>query len=218
VTATVTRWWWIRHAPVAGRAGRIYGHDDSSADCSDEAAFAALAKRLPAEPIWVTSHLQRTLETSRAIVRAISPGHGIAGARTWIVEPGIAEQHFGEWQGMTWDQLKSERGGQHYAFWLSPATETPPGGESFSQVVQRVRAAVQRLTAFYIGRDIVAIAHGGSIRAALAQALAVDAEHALSFAIDNCSLTRIDHIDDPASTDPRRGRWRVVGVNLPPRP
>lgn len=214
MAATVTRWWWIRHAPVRGRAGRIYGNDDSPADCSDRSIFAALACRLPSDAIWVTSHLQRTQQTAQAILHAA--GSDAEAARTWVIEPDIAEQSFGDWQGLTWEELRAERGGEHYAFWLSPATETPPGGESFDQVLQRVRPAVRRLTQAYSGRDIVAVAHGGSIRAALAQALAIDAERALSFAIDNCSLTRIDHVDDPDSSDPRRGRWRVVTVNLAP--
>lgn len=216
MAATVTRWWWIRHAPVLGQSGRIYGHDDRAADCTDGAAFAALASRLPGDPIWVTSHLLRTQQTAQAILWAAGPGHEAAAPKSWLVEPAIAEQNFGDWQGLTWDELKAERGGEHYAFWLSPATERPPGGESFEQVVGRVRAAVRRLTQSYPGRDIVAVAHGGSIRAALTQALAIDAERALSFTIDNYSLTRIDHIDDPDSTDPRRARWRVVAVNVAP--
>jgi broad specificity phosphatase PhoE len=216
VAATVTRWWWIRHAPVQGRAGRIHGHDDSSADCTNRAAFAALASRLPNDPIWVTSHLRRTQQTARAILQAIEPDAGVPNSRTWIVEPDFAEQNFGHWQGLTWEELKAARGGEHRAFWLSPATESPPGGESFDQVARRVRPAVRRLTQMYLGRDIVAVAHGGSIRAALAQALAIDAGRALSFAIDNCSLTRIDHVDDPDSGDPRRASWRIVAVNLAP--
>jgi alpha-ribazole phosphatase len=69
---------------------------------------------------------------------------------------------------------------------------------------------VERLTARFAARDVVAVAHGGTIRAALAQALALPAERALGFVIDTCSLTRLDHVapaDGPA-------QWRIVGVNL----
>src|SRR5262245_23420968 len=44
---SVTRWWWIRHAPVPD-GGRIYGQSDLPCDCSDSETFAALAAEVPA--------------------------------------------------------------------------------------------------------------------------------------------------------------------------
>ena len=40
MTGLVTRWWWIRHAPVSNPRGRIYGATDVPADTTDEATFA----------------------------------------------------------------------------------------------------------------------------------------------------------------------------------
>ena len=42
ITGLVTRWWWVRHAPVIGVNGRIYGQDDLEADTSDAARFAGM--------------------------------------------------------------------------------------------------------------------------------------------------------------------------------
>ena len=94
----------------------------------------------------------------------------------------------------------------------------PPGGESFVEVANRFGGAVRRLTEQFAGRQIVAIAHGGSIRAALAHALAIDAERVLSFSIGNCSVTQLDHIYDPDSVDQDKQGWRVNIVNLMPHP
>ena len=97
-------------------------------------------------------------------------------------------------------------------FWLAPAHAAPPGGESFVDLIRRAQAAILRLNESHAGRDIVAVAHGGTIRAALAIALRLDPEMALAFSTDNLALTRIDHIAQ------REGEaWRVGGVNLPPR-
>jgi alpha-ribazole phosphatase len=217
VPATVTRWWWIRHAPVPGHAGRIHGQADHPADCSDTATFAALAALLPRDPVWVTSHLQRTQQTAQAIVAAMA---GAAGAAIeGLIEPALAEQSFGAWQGLTFNALASQHQAAHDEFWQSPASAVPPDGESFIEVVARVEAAVERLTAAHPGRDIVAVGHGGSIRAALAVALGIKADRVLAFAIDPCSLTRLDHIQDTGRRDPDGHRphgaaWRVVGVNL----
>ena len=37
---TATRFWWVRHAPVA-HEGRIYGQKDMTCDCSDKASVPA---------------------------------------------------------------------------------------------------------------------------------------------------------------------------------
>ena len=213
MTATVTRWWWIRHAPVTGHGGRIYGQEDYPADISDAATFASLAGLLPAEPVWVTSHLRRTRDTAAAIFAALA-GRGAADC---LIERDIAEQHVGAWHGLSHDELNALRGVAQDDFALWPASERPPDGESFLDVMARVGPAVARLTAAHRGRDIVAIAHGGSIRAALAIALGIEAERVMSFAIDNCSLTRLDHISDGRDAAWERTCWRIVAVNSPPQ-
>lgn len=214
MAATVTRWWWIRHAPATGHGGRIYGQEDYPADLSDTATFAALAALLPADSVWVTSHLQRTRDTAAAILAASAH----TGAPVCLIEPDIAEQHVGGWHGLTHDELNARRGVAADDFGLWPASERPPDGESFLDVMARVGAAVARLSAAHRGRDIVAIAHGGSIRAAIAIALGIEAERVMSFAIDNCSLTRLDHICDGHDTGRERVCWRIVAVNQPTKP
>ncbi len=207
---TITRWWWVRHAPVTVMNGRIYGQDDPPADCDDATLFATLAQLLPADAVWITSQLQRTHQTAAAIAAA-----GPLTLPQALVEPDFAEQHFGEWQGLTNEELRQRRNGELNRFWLAPAHEAPPGGESFLAVIDRVAAGMARLTEAHRGRDIVAVAHGGSIRAALAVALGIEAERALAFTIDNCSLTRLDHIAGPGADD--EGQWRINAVNLHPR-
>jgi alpha-ribazole phosphatase len=79
-------------------------------------------------------------------------------------------------------------------------------------VVARVLTALDRRSAEFRGRDIVAVCHGGSIRAALAVALGLGPAQALAFQIDPLSLTRLDHIplqDEQGSS----AVWRVVTVN-----
>jgi alpha-ribazole phosphatase len=209
---TTTCFWWVRHAPVA-HEGRIYGQTDLSCDCSDAAVFAGLAGHLPSDAVWATSELRRTHETAAAIVRAGLPGPQPIPGPGALVIADLAEQNFGEWQGLTYDELGQSRNGDFHRFWHAPAHETPPGGESFLAVLERVRRAIDRLVETCAGRNIIAVAHGGTIRAALGLALGLDPEAALAFSIDNCSLTRIDHINGPGMGH----GWRVVTVNRPPQ-
>jgi len=203
---SITRWWWVRHAPVTEDGGRVYGQADPPANVSDVESFRALAAVLPREAVWVASHLQRTHQTADAVA-----AHGPA-RPSLMIEPDLAEQSFGDWQGQVRAEIYKTHGLPH-EFWLAPARTCPPGGESFVQVIERVERCVARLSPSHAGRDVVAFAHGGTIRAALALASGCTPEVALNFSIDNLSLTRLDHID-PAGAG---ACWRVNSVNVPPR-
>jgi alpha-ribazole phosphatase len=206
-----TRLWWIRHAPVA-HGGRIYGRLDLSCDCSETATFTGLAEQLPRDAVWVTSNLRRTHETAAAIVRAGLPGPRLIPGPEAIAIADLAEQDFGEWQGHGYDEFQRARAGDFHRFWHAPAHEAAPGGESFLAVIARVSRAIHQLVQTHAGRDIIAVAHGGTIRAALGLALGLDPEASLAFTIENCSITRIDHIDGPGTGH----GWRIVTVNRPP--
>ncbi len=212
----VTRWWWIRHAPVDS-GGKIYGQTDLDCDVSDLQLFRRLAMALPAEAVWVTSNLRRTRQTAEAIL-AHAAAEGPGRVTDLHVEPDFAEQHFGDWQGLSHDELARRRDGAWHRFWHAPAEEAPPGGESFADLVDRTGRTIERLNRRHAGGDIVAVTHGGTIRAALTVALGLHPERALGFAIENCSLTRLDHIEGPSgSHDESPSSWRVVAVNLSPR-
>ncbi|TAN56317.1 MAG: histidine phosphatase family protein, partial [Magnetospirillum sp.] len=83
----------------------------------------------------------------------------------------------------------------------------PPGGESFAAMIGRVAGALENLTAAQAGRDILAIVHAGTVRAALATALDISPAQALRFSVHPLSLTRLDATSDG---------WRVEMVNVLP--
>ena len=93
-----------------------------------------------------------------------------------------------------------------------------PGGESFADLCLRTQRCIERLSQRYAGRDIVAAAHGGSVRGALVLALGLAPEAAVRLVIDNCSLTRIDLVPGPLGSHrpDEREAWQVRFVNLAP--
>lgn len=203
-----TRWWWVRHAPVPD-GGRIYGQKDLPCDCSDAAVFEAVAATLPHEAVWVTSHLQRTTQTASAIIKASAGRHAPVEMPAFET---FAEQHLGDWQGMDRAEFRRMTGMGTTSFWFNAAHEKAPNGESFNDLVARVTSTIEDLTKSHRGKHIVAVTHGGTIRVAVALALGLGPEAALSFSMENCSLTRLDHLrpgDGP-------GVWRVVCVNHRP--
>ncbi|MDA0787460.1 MAG: histidine phosphatase family protein [Proteobacteria bacterium] len=204
---TRTRWWWVRHAPVRSTGGRIYGNTDPLADTNDPPTYAGLARLLPENALLVTSHLQRTHQTADAIKAA---GLHLPAPH---IEKDLAEQDFGEWQGRKREDVYAELDPKHM-FWLAPANTKAPGGESFADLMARVGVVIERLNAEHTGRDIVAVTHGGTIRAAIGHALKLDPEAALTCQVDNCSLTRIDHFG-PSESHPD-GAWAIFHINQIP--
>ncbi len=201
-----TRWWWIRHAPVRVDEGRIYGQRDLPCDCSDVRVFAGLAAILPRKAIWVASHLARTHQTAAAIWAA-----GLEAPGDLLQDKDLAEQHLGDWQGLDRQSFLQGRSQEPDSYWYASAEERAPNGESFVDLVTRVRAAIARATQAHQGCDIVAVAHGGTISAALAIALGLPPRGGLAFTIDNCSVTRLDHHQGQ-----NRAGWRVARVNHRP--
>jgi broad specificity phosphatase PhoE len=124
-----------------------------------------------------------------------------------------AEQHYGRWHGRTRDELAAMRGdGPRHKFWMTTADDQPPEGESFRTVAARVSDALDALTLRFAGHSIVAVTHGGAIRAALAHALGLDLDRALTISVENLSTTRIDHV----AGEGLGGDWRTVFVNRRP--
>ena len=118
--SATTRWWWVRHAPVAQQGRRLYGQQDVPCAAIDTAQLIPLAAALPEDAVWVTSHLGRTRETAAALMTA--NGHAVKPE----AEADLAEQDFGQWQGLTWDEIQARQPAASDAFWRHPAGSAPP--------------------------------------------------------------------------------------------
>jgi alpha-ribazole phosphatase len=200
---SVTRWWWVRHAPIRDAAGKVTGQLDVDADCSDLERIAGIAAVLPEGAVWLSSPLRRARQTIEALQIACNvKGSGV------IVERDVTEQDFGDWQGRTYAELEATEADAYKKFWIAPGTTRPPGGESFADVMMRVARAVERRSQEHPDADIVAVGHGGSIRAAIAQALGLGPARTLSLQVDSLALTRLDRIADHSGVS-----WSIGCIN-----
>src|SRR6202789_2028631 len=199
-----TRWWWVRHAPVRSDGGNIYGQKDIACDTSDRFVFEAVAKILPRDAVWYASSLTRTHQTADAIWAA---GFPKPSAMPHLAA--FAEQNLGRWQGMNRAAfLASRPAGSH---WFADIAEPAPSGESFMDLYSRVCGAIVRIDTEHAGKDVIAVGHGGTIKAAIGLALGGQPEKGLAFTVDNCSVTRLDHLASTAHSG-----WRIPMVNQQP--
>jgi len=174
-----TRLWLLRHAPV--RLKYIYGQQDVDADLQQPLAFDWLRQRLPETPFVLSSDLSRCVKTVQQL-----------GYDEFEVSSTVREQHFGNWQGLTYDQARATNVSSYDAFWQSPATSRPPEGESFEDVYNRVQGFLEEEGARHKHEpDLLLSTHAGVIRAAIAYFLQIPLENALSIKIEPLSLTRI---------------------------
>ena len=124
-------------------------------------------------------------------------------------EKAFAEQHLGQLQGMNRKAyIASLPPGRH---WLTGVDEPAPGGESFRDLYDRVCGTIERITTEQAGRDVIAVTHGGTIKAAVGLALGGQPDKGLAFDIDNCSVTRLDHL-----ASHNHSSWRLPMVNQQP--
>lgn len=203
---STTRLFLVRHALVEPSARlTMYGTMDVGlcelALRQEAASYRWLAARLPRPARWCVTPLSRTRATAAAIFAA---GYPEAELET---HPELIEQDLGEWQGLPHEAFAERLRHPAHPFWSIGVDERPPGGESFTDVIGRVGPALDRLVADNTGGDVVVVAHGGSIRAALAHAMGVHGLAVLAFSIKNLSLTRIEKVGPD---------WRVAAVNEEP--
>ena len=107
--------------------------------------------------------------------------------------------------GMTYALFGGHRAGKEHAEELINKSCDRAAVELDYQV------AVERINQGHEGRDIIAVAHGGTIKAAVGLALGNQPERGLAFTIDNCSVTRLDHFASAGHAN-----WRLPMVNQQP--
>jgi probable phosphoglycerate mutase len=114
---------------------------------------AEIAKIKP--DVLITSPMQRTLDTAEAISHA-------TGLKP-IEDEAWYECSFGDWDGLSLDEVK-EKWPDEYTSWISSSAFTPPGGESYDDLAARIEPAFDALAEKYPGQKVVVVTHNGVIK------------------------------------------------------
>jgi len=130
------------------------------------------------------SDLQRAVNTARVI-------GALSGLKPEVTDL-LREINFGQWEGLTYDEIE-DGWGSSIRLWLDdPFNKAAPGGETLGQVCERMKNFLGRLSdQFSDGQRIVAVSHGGSIRALLYHVLDLDKKSFWDIKIDNASVSLI---------------------------
>jgi probable phosphoglycerate mutase len=153
----------LRHGEpsVFGRInGRLPGVGLSAKGRAEIAAVAARLSREKIEAVY-SSPLQRTQETAEILSERLGLAVGF--------RDDVIELDFGEWTGLTADEIRKDPRWQAWSSCRSIAST--PGGESWRQVQDRVVGALFDLRRVHPDGNVVIVSHGDVIRAALLFAL-----------------------------------------------
>jgi broad specificity phosphatase PhoE len=197
----VTVFFLVRHGEHALQGRIIAGHKGGiGLSAKGRAESAAMAERLAREELAAiyASPLDRTRETA-----------AILGTRLDVpiaIRDDLIELDFGEWTGLTFDQV---RGDPRWVPWQSCRSIAQiPGGESWRQVQDRIVGALFDLRRRHPQGGIALVSHGDVIRAALLFALGMPLDLSSRIEIGTGSLSTV-RIDD--------AQIRVLALNERPR-
>jgi ribonuclease H / adenosylcobalamin/alpha-ribazole phosphatase len=169
-TNRATRLILVRHGETTLTAERRYsGRGDVPLSERGVAQAAAVARRVStlvgsgSVAAVVTSPLSRCARTAKLIAKA-------NGSPPVAAEPDLVECDFGEWEGLTFAEVR-ERWPRELDAWLGSTSVAPPGGESFVAVDARVHRAVVRLRDKHTGSIVVVVSHVSPLKVLLRDAL-----------------------------------------------
>jgi broad specificity phosphatase PhoE len=159
----------VRHGQTAAsRENRFSGSSDPPLTAVGEAMAQAFA-RVHASLTWdaiYTSPMLRTRQTADALCR-------LTGVQA-IVEEGLKEVDYGEWEGLRQDDVK-ERWPEAFEYWADDvASRGTPGGETAFQVAARAMRVVEGIRSRHERGNVLLVSHKATLRVITCALLGLD--------------------------------------------
>lgn len=155
-------------------------------DLSDQGRVqaGALGRRLAREPLEAvfSSPLARALDTARAVA-------GPHGLHVEVID-GLTEIDFGDWEGLTYDEIRSAF--PAFDGWLAAPEATPiPGGEAWAEFLARVVSCTDGILARPYA-TVAVVSHAGWLKMMLGIALGLRRIVFGNLRLDHCGLTIVE--------------------------
>lgn len=162
------RFFFVRHGETDwNREGRLQGQRDLPLNGRGRDQSIAVGRRLaeimdaqgldPQRLDYVASPLGRT----RATMELMRAALGLE-PQAYRCDDRLKEIAFGRWEGQTWAEISAVDPARVKARKRDKWSAVPPGGESYAQLVERVRPWLET-----VDTDAVVVGHGGVARAIL---------------------------------------------------
>lgn len=174
----------IRHGQTDWNlAQRFQGQSDRPLNEAGKKQARALADRLSNQTFdgVYSSDLQRALETV----------HSVRKSDDLHTDPRLREVNFGDWEGLTYDEIKEKHPDALSAWENDIYKNAPPNGETLEQLAARVQSMLDELYAKHKDQTVLIVAHGGSLQVLICLALNVSPSMYWQFHLLPASLSEI---------------------------
>jgi alpha-ribazole phosphatase len=178
----------IRHGQTDWNlAQRFQGQSDIPLNEVGKKQAMALADRLTNESINIvySSDLQRAIETSKIIMQMSDCKPDLH------PDQRLREVNFGDWEGLTYDEIKEKHPNTLNAWENDIYKNAPPNGETLEGLAMRVQSVLNELSAKYNDQTILIVAHGGVLQTLLCLALNLEPTMYWQFHLSTASLSEI---------------------------
>lgn len=191
----------VRHGETDWNVTLQYqGHATVPLNIHGRRQAEAAARRLGAryEPSMLyASDIVRAWETAQIIGETLG--------LTPRAMPELREIDVGQWEGLTPEELYRRFPDHMREYERDPARTVRLGGESYAQLQNRALAALHHIEATHRPDEtILAVSHGGTIRALLCHVIGLDLIYFGRMWLDNGSLTELRHDSHG---------WRLLRLN-----
>ncbi|MGM0471785.1 MAG: alpha-ribazole phosphatase [Bacillota bacterium] len=134
------------------------------------------------------SNLQRAFKTAEIVAQL----HNIEVEE--VAE--LSEANFGVWEGLTFEEIEEEYGEKLTAWLADPVEVEVPQGENLFQVQQRAKKALREIKQCHQEERVLVVAHGGTIRALLAELLEMSLSNFWRIEQSNTAVNIVRYYDD----------------------
>ena len=146
---------------------------------------AALAKYLHRKPLGAiyASPMKRVQQTLAPLLAN--------GAPKPIILPDLREVDFGDWTGLTWDEIQTKFGISPFAWLEQLECDGIANAECGETLRDRVEPCLRQILASHSGPQVAVFCHGGIIRVLLGILLRWPLSRMGAFEIEYASLTQV---------------------------
>jgi len=179
----------LRHGDIGEQyRDRYIGSTDvSMSPRGHQQVMAVLALLRKGEPCQcISSPMKRCRETAAVIMEAAD--------MKFTVDPDLREIDFGQWEGMTFDEIQEAFPDQTDRWAEFNADFSFPEGEKIADFQARIIGVAHRLET-YPADTIVVCTHGGVIRLLICHFLGLQPWQYILFKVKHASLTTIELFD-----------------------